>query len=166
MTKSEKWDDNPESREMWRSFLFALLGTLCAGVIFIAIHKYTTVFAGILFLLLGVAAYVFYVFFVDVKKHCRLHLLSVLGACVIGMAIVQFVDTMLVYAPQMDSYVLYGKENMNLFEKAFRIYAFDSRQMLIVFVSGVLLSFLGAGLSYLLFSVLLKKKYHTHSKHR
>lgn len=161
MSKQKNWEEQLESKELGRAFLLALLGTLCAGILFLALHKFFAIFGGILFLLLGVAAYVFYVYFTDAATHCKQHIFSVGGACMLGMAIVQFADTILIYAPQLrdeDTLLIFGRADMSLLEKTMEIYSFDWLNMLIIYLTGVILSFAGAGLSYVVFSVLLKKK--------
>ena len=104
----------PVKKKDGRVFLFSFLGALLGSVFFVAVHALFSVLTAFLFLLTGVGAYAFYLYFIDKKDRRGINLLFIALACITAVVIAFFADILIVYAGEFSAE---GYEGLNIFEK-------------------------------------------------
>ncbi len=100
-----------------RAFVFSLLGAVVGGVVCLIIdYFFMGNVTGVLYLFTGMSAYAFYQYFVEKKDQNKKQILILILACVLATLLTVFLESMLLYAPNVQ------QADMNILEKTFFLY--------------------------------------------
>ena len=95
--------DKGEKIKFWlKAFGTGLLGALAGGVFIIVIHYFLDFTGGVLYLLAGFVAVIFYMNFIDREEHTIGSHIATVVAVLVGTLITQMVDFAVCYADQFE----------------------------------------------------------------
>lgn len=108
-----------------RAFIFSLLGGLAgAAVCVLADYFYVGNISAVLCVFPGMAAYAFYLYFVERQEQKNIHLIFVLISCFAATSVIVFAESALIYAP-----ALIKNPDMNFIQKTFEFYSRNISEM-------------------------------------
>ncbi|MBE7058518.1 MAG: hypothetical protein E7387_05405 [Ruminococcaceae bacterium] len=117
LEQQKKQKSEEKQKRIPQVFIFSLLGALVGGMLcvlldFVLIGSVT----GLFYLLVGMSAYAFYLYFIQRKHQKKIHLLVIAMACLLATMLSVFLECMILYAPDVKD------ASMNIFQKTMELY--------------------------------------------
>ena len=123
LEQQKKQKSEEKQKRTSRVLVFSLLGALVGAMLcvladFVLIDSVT----GLFYLIVGVAAYAFYLYFIQRKDQKKIHILIIAIACLLVTILSVFVECMILYAPSLED------ADMNIFQKTIEVYRLNISQ--------------------------------------
>ena len=123
LEQQKKQKSEEKEKRIPKVFAFSLLGALIGGMLcvlldFVLIGSVT----GLFYLIVGMSAYAFYLYFIQRKHQKKIHLLVIAVACLLATLLSVFLECMILYAPDVKD------ASMNIFQKTMELYKYNISQ--------------------------------------
>lgn len=114
--KQEKAAKN--QKKISRTFIFSLLGAIVGAAICVLLdYIFIGSVTGIFYLLVGMSAYAFYLYFIPRKNQRKIHILIIAIACFLATVLSVFIECMILHAGDVQA------ADMNILEKTLELYS-------------------------------------------
>lgn len=145
LNKKEKKERKP--RHMWQAFGISLLGALCGGIVFLAVHYFFSIFSVLFFVLSGIGAYAFLDVFLPKERRNRLQLVAVFLADIISII---FTHILLLFVSPIYQESVRALRDAGVSYFRVVLFLFEDPSNLLVLGMSFLLSAIGVGVAVLL----------------